>query len=248
MTSAEHVQVQVMSNSPAQVSAYEAAMRVLSDPTCDVEKLKVLAAMRREWQADESRKAFNAAVVRFQLECPIIEKKDKAYDKMYARIDRIWRTIRPLMDKCGLAVTWESFKEQAGTCYLEGNLLHRDGHAQPLHHEVPLPDAIKGMNATQRSGAAETYAKRYAMCSALGIQTGDDDDGFGGKVANVITAEDAAKLRLLLKEAKRTEEWLQGYTECKVDEILVSNLSMVTNMIRKVIAANAEKAAKGGAA
>ena len=228
-------------------SAYELAMRAISDPACDPAKMKALLDVRREWQADEARAAFNAAVVKFQQECPIIPKLDKAYDKMYARIDRIWRTIRPLMVECGLAVTWESFKEVNGVCHLDGHLVHRAGHAQPLHHEVPLPDLIKGQNCTQRGGSGETYAKRYALCAALGIQTGDDDDGAGG-AAPVIADDQVARIRLMLKEARRTPEWLCDLADVKaIEEIPAANLGMVHQLIKKVITANEAKGADKGA-
>lgn len=177
---------------------YELILRAVSDPQCDPAKLRELLAVRREWNADEADAAFNAAVVRFQQECPIIPKLDKAYDKMYARIDRIWRTVRPLLERCGLAVTWESVKPTGDMCILDGHLRHTRGHAQPLHHEVPLPDLIKGQNSTQRGGSAETYAKRYALCAALGIQTGDDDDdGNAGGRGPYISEAQAANLREL---------------------------------------------------
>ena len=204
----------------APASAYEMAMRSISDPLCDPAKLQALLAVRDQWEAAEARKAFNSAVVEFQNRCPIIEKGDKAYDKMYARIDRIWRTIRPLMQETGLAVTWEGFKEIAGVVHLDGHLVHRDGHSQALHHEIPLPDQIKGMNATQRSGAAETYAKRYAMCAALGIQTGDDDDGNAGKVADVCDAKQCQLLRDLCAEVGRREEQVCAVYSVKAFEAL----------------------------
>jgi hypothetical protein len=178
---------------PTEADATSMIVRAVADPTCDPAKLRELLSVRREWEADEARAQFNAAVVLFQQKCPIIEKGDKAYDKMYARIDRIWRTIRPLMEECGLAVTWESVLEKNGVCVLEGHLRHKRGHAQPLHHEVPLPDLIKGQNATQRGGAGETYAKRYALCAALGIQTGDDDTD--GACERVVTDDQVEWLR-----------------------------------------------------
>lgn len=143
----------------------------------DPRMLELILAAREKWQADEARAAFNAAVVRFQQRVAIIAKLDKAYDKLYARMDRIWREVRPLLEECGLAVTWESVRTTADSCTLDGHLRHIAGHAQPLHHEMPAPDLLKGQNAAQRAGSAETYAKRYALMACLGIQVGEDIDG-----------------------------------------------------------------------
>lgn len=218
-----------------QKTAYEMMLQASLDPNCDTTKMQTILNMLAQVKAAEANSAYASALVRFQTECPIIEKKDKAYDKMYARIDRIWRTIRPLMKECGLAITWVGFKEQNGVCLLDGHITHCAGHSVAIHHEVPLPDQIKGMNATQRSGAAETYAKRYAMCSALGIQTGDDDDGHGG-AAGTISEDDVTKIKMLLKQANRTEEWLCSLAVVKsIEMIRIANLDMVMKLITSVI-------------
>jgi hypothetical protein len=141
------------------------------------EKLSALLAVKKDWEADEARKAFNIAVSEFQQRCPIIEKADDAYGKKYARIDRIWREIRPLLTQLGLSVTWQTCELRDKLCRVEGQLRHRDGHGERLVQDVPLPDQLKGQNEAQRMGSASTYAKRYALCAALGIVTGEDDDG-----------------------------------------------------------------------
>lgn len=166
------------------------------------EKLSALLAVRREWEADEARKAFNYAIAEFQRRAPIIAKADKAYDKQYARMDRIWREIRPLLTELGLSVTWQVCElRDNGLCHVEGQLRHRQGHGERLAQDIPMPELIKGQNKAQQMGSATTYAKRYALCGALGIVTGDDDDGHaaGGKL---ITAEQVDELRTLVDAAR----------------------------------------------
>lgn len=156
------------------VPLIESAMRA----DCDVSKLRELLAVRRDWEADEARKAFNKAIADFQRRAPIIAKDDKAYDKAYARIDRIWREIRPLLTELGLSVTWQVCElREDGVCHVKGALRHRDGHGEDIVQDIPMPELIKGQNKAQQMGSASTYAKRYALCGALGIVTGEDDDG-----------------------------------------------------------------------
>jgi hypothetical protein len=88
------------------------------------EFLRELLNVRREWEADEARKAFNLAIAEFQRRAPIIEKADKAYDKQYARMDRIWREIRPLLTELGLSVTWQVCELRDQLCHVEGQLRH----------------------------------------------------------------------------------------------------------------------------
>jgi hypothetical protein len=227
-------------SAPAGVGVYDLLMRSVSDPGSDPAKLRELLAVRREWNADEAAAAFNAAVVRFQQECPIIPKLDKAYDKYYARMDRIWRTIRPLMETCGLAVTWESVRTVDGVCILEGHLRQSRGHAQALHHEVPLPELIKGQNTTQRAGSAETYAKRYATCACLGVQVGDDDDGAGGVSGDCITDDQARELRNMAQACGTNEALMcQAYGVKVIEAIPAVNYAAVKAILNRKMDAKA---------
>ena len=65
-----------------------------------------------------------------------------------------------------------------------------------LKRDVPLPDIIRGQNAAQQAGSAETYGKRYALCAALGIVTGEDDDA--SKCGQTISAKQMGELDDLL--------------------------------------------------
>jgi hypothetical protein len=175
------------------------------------EYLRELLAVRREWEADEARKAYNLAISEFQRRCPIIAKEDKAYDKQYARIDRIWREIRPLLGELGLSVTWQVCELRDQLCHVEGQLRHRDGHGERLTQDIPMPELIKGQNKAQQAGSASTYAKRYAMCAALGIVTGDDDDGH--KAGTQFVTHDQAQEIAQLVDACRG---LAGFDEKKL--------------------------------
>lgn len=162
----------------------------------DPAALRELLAVKEQWEASEARKTYNLAVSDFQRQCPIIEKTDKGYSANYARLDRIWRTIRPLLTGLGLSVTWNICEMRDGLCHVEGRLAHRDGHGEKLVMDMPLPDKVRNaqgkdvQNNAQQMGSASTYAKRYAMCAALGIVTGEDDDGLAAS-ALFVTGEQA---------------------------------------------------------
>lgn len=182
------------------VSLIRDAVKNGADPA----QLRELLAVRREWEQDEGRKAFNKAIADFQRRAPIIEKADKAYDKQYARMDRIWREIRPLLTELGLSVTWQICEMRAdGLCHIEGQLRHRDGHGERLVRDVPMPELIKGQNRAQQAGSASTYAQRYGLTAALGLVTGDDldDDGHGAG-GTLITAEQVNEIKDLVDAAR----------------------------------------------
>lgn len=182
-------------------SSAVALIRTAIATKADPAQLRELLAVRREWEADEARKAFNHAIAEFQRRAPIIEKADKAYDKQYARMDRIWREIRPLLTELGLSVTWQVCELRPELCHLEGQLRHRDGHGERLVRDLPMPDLIKGQNKAQQAGSASTYAQRYGLCAALGLVTGDDDDGHAAG-GGLVTPDEAAKVAELVDAAR----------------------------------------------
>lgn len=190
-----------MSTELAPATSAVAIIREAIESKADPAYLRELLAVRREWEQDEARKAYNAAIADFQRQAPIIEKADKAHDKQYARMDRIWREIRPLLTQLGLSVTWQVCELRGegaeALCHVEGQLRHRDGHGERLVQDIPMPELVRGQNKAQQMGSASTYARRYAMCAALGIVTGDDDDGHAAATA-LVTADEAREVAELL--------------------------------------------------
>lgn len=167
---------------PANPDTAVSLIRKAIDDKVDPAYLRELLAVRQAWEADEARKAFNFAIAEFQRRAPIVEKADMAYDKPFAKMDRIWREVRPIFTGLGLSVTWQVCEMKPdGICHLEGQLRHKDGHGERLVRDIPVPEQLKGQNRAQQAGSASTYAQRYAFCAATGVVTGDDldDDGHG---------------------------------------------------------------------
>ena len=216
------------------------------------EMMRELLAVKKDWEADEARKAFAAAVADFQARVPIIPKEDVAYDKKYARMDRIWRMIRPLMKECGLAITFAVSELRAdGLCHMEGHLRHRAGHSERIVFDVPLPERIKtksgndAQNAAQQMGSATSYARRFGTCLALGIQTGDDDDDGHAAGTTFVTYAQATELEDLIAAARGVagfnEPAFWAWAEAKsVGEIPAAKFAMAKASLQKKI--------KGGAA
>ena len=155
-------------------------------------------------------------------------------------IDRIWREIRPLISELGLAVTWQVAELREGSiCHIEGQLQHKDGASQKLTYDVPVPDLLKGQNKAQQMGSATTYAKRYALCSALGIQTGEDDDGHAAGTSYVTYAQ-ATELEDLIAAARGVagfnEPAFWAWAEAKsVGEIAAAKFPMAKASLQKKI-------------
>jgi hypothetical protein len=192
------------------VSIIQSAIASGIDPA----SLRELLNVRREWEADEARKSYYVAISEFQRRAPIIAKSDDAHGKKYAALDTIWSAIRPLLTELGLSITWQACTLQEGVCHVEGELAHASGHGIRISQDIPLPEMIRGQNAAQQMGSATTYAKRYALCSALGIVTGEDDDGNAAGTAYV-TKEQSDELAALVRNTPTgTLEALLEWAAC----------------------------------
>lgn len=192
-------------------------------------------------EADEARKLFSAAITRFQRECPMVNKADQGGKGKYADMARIWNTVKPYLATAQLSVTWESCVIDAGNlCHIRGNLRHAAGHAQPIEYVLPIPDAIKSRDGSavqsvaQVMGSATTYAKRYALCNALGIQTGDDGD-MDAPTERPASREVIAKLRETIKAKGRDEKNVCGFRKVqRLEDMTPTDVSVVMDMLAKM--------------
>ena len=203
------------------------------DKDVDADKLEKLLAVQQQWDAGEARKAYARAMGQFQARMPIIAKEDDAYGKKYARMDRIWRTIQPLMGELGLWVTWEQALIEGKLCKIRGTIGHTDGHTVTLANDIPLPSLLKQQNEAQQAGSAQTYAKRYALCAALGIVTGDDDDGNGGVEVVITSAQKDTLVELIEATDTNTKTFCAIYGMSCVDNLPAVNYKAALAMLKK---------------
>lgn len=163
-----------------------AMLQTALDAGHDVEKLGRLMDLADRYEANQARKAFAGALSDFQGTVPaIVEtklatvtmKSGGAYTYNYADLDTIMRAIRPTLQACGLSVRYDTEISEDGrkitsVCYV----MHRDGHTEKTTFVCPVDEEMK-VNDSQKMGSANSYASRYNVCNALGLTTGEDDDG-----------------------------------------------------------------------
>ena len=183
---------------------------------CDVDQLERLLAMKERWEANEARKAFVAAMSRFQSEVPRIEKK-KAVDFTsakgrtnynYAPLCDIIESIKGSLANCGLSFRWENVTGERGlkvTCFVT----HIDGHSEQAEMCAPM-DNSGNKNLIQGHGSTLTYLQRYTLCAVLGLASADKDiDGrLPESVSPTLTAEQLEQIHNLLDdiESKHGED------------------------------------------
>lgn len=155
-----------------------ALLQLAVQQNLDIDKLEKLMQLQERWTAHEARKGFLAAISRFQLECPALEKTKKvAYNTTkysYAPLGEIAATIKKPMSDNGLSHRWEiddQTEKITCTCIIS----HVNGHSEKTAMSA-IKDASGGKNDIQQRGSAITYLQRYTLIAALGISTADEDN------------------------------------------------------------------------
>lgn len=167
------------------------------------ENLGKLLDVQREWEADQARKAYSAAMVKFRSLCPNIEKDANVnykgakgitnYD--HETLNGIMKTITPALSECGINPTYRTGVD-GSTILVTCRITHELGH----YEETSLPaapDTSGGKNAIQGIGSTVTYLQRYTLKAMLGLSAGHDNDATPEPVL-LINSEQALELDVLL--------------------------------------------------
>lgn len=190
----------------------ESVMRagVTADNVTAIEKLTAL------WERQEDRNAakdYARAFAKLQLETPKIIARKPIPDAngvakyYYAPLEEIMDQLQPLLTANGFSISFDAECEFAnggkGMVTAICIITHESGHSEKRKFTVRTSAPPKSSDA-QADGATLTYAKRYALCSALNISIGGDNDA--RKLGDFITPEQADDLRRLVVETQSNEE------------------------------------------
>ncbi len=169
---------------------------------------RLVALMEREEQK-QARRAFFAALARFQRERPRITKNREVFNKGghkmygYAELNHIVTTIQPTLIECGLSFTHDGEVQENGAVRTTCIVSHEDGHSESATFECLPPDRTAiPLAPGQKTQHASTTGRRCSLIMALGLTDCEDDEDENGPLFGVepITADEALKL-----EAKATE-------------------------------------------
>jgi hypothetical protein len=156
----------------------ERLIRAAIEKQVPVDTMERLLVMRRELKAEHAREAFFRSLMEFQGKCPVIPKTKTAdtgtYKYDYAPLDKIVEAVKPHLQACGLSYTVQT-RHEPDSMVAICTVHHVGGHSESSEFRAPIERTAR-MNDMQKAASAQTYAKRYAFCNALGILTGDDDD------------------------------------------------------------------------
>lgn len=94
------------------------------------------------------------------------------FKSKYSNISSVWEAIRAPLTSNGITV-WQDITTSDKHVSVVTRLVHTSGQwveFGPL--DIPV-----GRQDAQGIGSATSYAKRYALCAAIGVVSDDDDDG-----------------------------------------------------------------------
>ena len=195
-------------NSPAEM------IRVAVQGGADLEKLKGLLALQKDWEANEARKIFASAFASAQdkIASVVKTKLNPQTHSKYADLGDIIESAKPVYTKEGFAVIFyegeTTVPENIRIC---ADVLHRAGHKETYHYDVPLDGkGIQGnpnMTKIHGKSSSTSYGRRYLMCMIWNIPTSDDDGNSAGKPIKYIEEKQLHELRdmLISKDLKESE-------------------------------------------
>ena len=151
-----------------------------SDPRVDVTKMTALLEMQEKLLAREAQGEFNTALARMNTDDLRVTKNGMVsvpgkVSYKFAKWEDMDRIIRPLMQREGFTLSFDTAPNPTGGIIVIGELLHEGGHSRSARIPLTL-DTGPGRNALQAMGSTVSYGKRYVTEMLLNIVREDEDD------------------------------------------------------------------------
>lgn len=176
-------------------------LRIAVEQKADPAYLRELMVLQREWEADQARKSYVAAMAAFKAE-PLSITKDKhvsfttqkgrtEYD--HATIGNVVGVINSALGRHGFSHRWDTHQGDGGRITVTCIITHADGHKESTTLAAS-PDDSGGKNNIQAVASTVTYLQRYTLLAATGMATADqeDDDGRGASHGDRSSSDEAA--------------------------------------------------------
>jgi len=201
---------------PAQQTAIARAtpadlLRVALDSNADLDRLERLMRLQQEWEANEARKAYVAAIAQFKRHPPTILKEKRVHFEtsrgktsyMHATLGDVTQPIIEGLAAVGISHRWDVEQPDGGMISVRCILTHEQGHSESVLMRAGRDDS-GGKNAIQQVASTITYLERYTLLSITGLATHDlpDDDGHAAEPAPTKSATKSATVAANIKPVK----------------------------------------------
>lgn len=164
-------------------------LQIAVERNATIEQMERLYALKREFEADEARKALAAAFARFKAEAVQVVKTKAINDgplkgKKHADLWDVVTASSDVLARFGLSTSWAVTRDEPAWIEVTCTLKHEAGHSESVSLGGE-PDTGPGRNKIQARGSTITYLQRYTLMAILGLAAREqDDDGNGGGEGN----------------------------------------------------------------
>lgn len=195
--------------------------RYMADPSVDVGKLEILLRIQQQildndarHAAELARRLFNRAKSAATREMEPIARdvQNKETKSWYARLETIDRAIRPVYQRHGFDMCFDSEPLDGSNVRIICELSHDDGHFRTYSLPSPL-DVVGPKGTTNKTplhglGSTVSYLRRYLSCMIWNlVLLHEDNDGNRSRYQEPVTidgelagASQTAELYGLLRE------------------------------------------------
>lgn len=146
--------------------------------------------MKTSEQINEIAKAM--AVAQNEMKPAIKDSINPHFKSKYSNIESVWEAIRQPLTSNGLTI-WQDVTTEERSVAITTRIVHISGQWVEFG---PLSVPLAKMDA-HGVGSAISYGKRYSLCAAVGVVSGEeDDDGNLAIIApKVIKKEDVEEIK-----------------------------------------------------
>jgi len=211
-----------------------------------------LLAVQERYEANESRKAYAAAIVAVKSRLPSVvayDSQNKFAGYKYTTLAALVDAVTGILSEHGLSVSWDASTPEPGSVSVICRLTHAAGHVEsssPMKSPVENTTTAAGKEKktpVQAIMSVTTSLKRLTLMDILGISSGEetsDEASHGAPDPSKVDTERNMRAVAWLKQQGRSKADAEAYLDKPFEEWNASDLERL-----KTWAAPAEPGSNG---
>jgi hypothetical protein len=230
-------QLQVKTNSPAEM------IKLAVEGKANLDQLKGLLDLQKDWEAKEAKKAFVKAMTAFKASAPVVtkDKDNKQYNSKYTSLSNLVNTVNPVLSQHGLSASWDI--EQNGIIKVTCRITHELGHSETASASAPA-DTSGAKNAIQQIKSTITYLKSVTFESICGLASSEanlDDDGNGASGELIGEKEKGQILDFFAELGVKPDAFLKFMKVKSVEEIKMADFPKAIKSLEQALKQKGKK-------
>jgi hypothetical protein len=208
---------------PIRNESPQAMMMAAIDKGMDLDKLEKFMELQAKYEANQARKAYNAAMAEFKANLPTVikDKTNSQYKSKYASEDALINTINPELSKHGLSASFD-FDQNSGAIKVTCHITHADGHRESVSLSGQA-DGSGSKNPLQQIKSTTTYLRKATFEAITGIASSEndaDDDGNGSGGVEYITDKQKSTIVDMINAKEVVEAKFLEFMKCESIEMI----------------------------